>query len=519
MSVVLLGAVGVFLSRNVVNGLLSAKERQAVAEASRGLLDAQQLVDASDASGPGRKVTLVDSVVTSLAARGGSPEVYEILLLAAPVARGGPGADAPERGTNLIDEASIPVLLREAVTTERRQSWTWTQVVYLDRRTEPGLVVGAPLDLPGVGTYELYYLFPLSAEAQTLQLVQRALLLGGGLLLVLLGLVAWLVTRNVVSPVRAAARTAERLSNGRLEERMRVHGEDDLARLALSFNQMAASLQRQIRQLEELSRVQRRFVSDVSHELRTPLTTIRMAADVLHDERADFDPAVARSAELLQTQLDRFEALLSDLLEISRIDAGAVVLDLDTVDMSDAVRRVVDTTSLLAARNGVQINAVLPPAPVLVECDPRRLDRILRNLVNNALEHGAGRPLDLTVAGDSAAVAVTVRDHGVGLRPGEAALVFNRFWRGDPSRARTIGGTGLGLAISLEDTRLHGGWLQAWGEPGDGANFRLTMPRYSAERLSASPLALEPADARARRGPLPGVRGNPPGPQPVAGPQ
>ena len=95
----------------------------------------------------------------------------------------------------------------------------------------------------------------------------------------------WLVTRQVVTPIRMARRVAERLAAGQLEERLRVRGEDDLARLATSFNQMASNLQRQIRQLEELSRVQRRFVSDVSHELRTPLTTVRMAGDVLHDAR------------------------------------------------------------------------------------------------------------------------------------------------------------------------------------------------------------------------------------------
>src|SRR5438045_7651792 len=128
-----------------------------------------------------------------------------------------------------------------------------------------------------------------------------------------------------------ARQVAERLAAGQLQERLRVTGEDDLARLATSFNQMATNLQRQIRQLEDLSRVQRRFVSDVSHELRTPLTTVRMAADVLHEARGEFDTATARSAELLQTQLDRFEALLSDLLEISRYDAGAAVLDAETV--------------------------------------------------------------------------------------------------------------------------------------------------------------------------------------------
>jgi len=117
--------------------------------------------------------------------------------------------------------------------------------------------------------------------------------------------------------------------------------------------------------------------------------------------------------------------------------------------------------------------------------------------VANALDHGEGRPVEITLACDAETVAVTVRDHGIGLRPGEAALVFNRFWRGDPSRSRLTGGTGLGLAISLEDARLHDGWLQAWGERGKGAQFRLTLPRHAGHTVMSSPLALTPHDDEA----------------------
>ena len=202
----------------------------------------------------------------------------------------------------------------------------------------------------------------------------------------------WLVTRQVVTPVRMARRVAERLAAGQLQERLRVSGEDDLARLATSFNQMATNLQRQIRQLEELSRVQRRFVSDVSHELRTPLTTVRMAGDVLHDARRDFDPATARAAELLQTELDRFETLLADLLEISRFDAGAAVLELDDVNLVDVAHRVVDTTRALAepARRAGW-SSRRPGTPCLAEADVRRVERIVRNLVTNAIDHAESR--------------------------------------------------------------------------------------------------------------------------------
>jgi two-component system, OmpR family, sensor histidine kinase MtrB len=276
---------------------------------------------------------------------------------------------------------------------------------------------------------------------------------------------------------------------------MEVHGEDDLARLATAFNDMAASLENQIHRLEDLSAVQQRFVSDVSHELRTPLTTIRMAADLIFEERATYDPPTARAAELLQTQLDRFENLLTDLLEISRYDAGAAVLDLDTTDLNALVGRAVESARHLAERRGTMLVLSTDDAPCQVECDPRRVDRILRNLLDNAVEHGEGQPIDVAVAGDANAVAVTVRDHGVGIADSDIVHVFDRFWRADPARARQTGGTGLGLSIAQEDTRLHAGWLEAWGLPGQGACFRLTLPRRADVALSESPLPLVPLDA------------------------
>jgi two-component system, OmpR family, sensor histidine kinase MtrB len=260
---------------------------------------------------------------------------------------------------------------------------------------------------------------------------------------------------------------------------------------------MAANLQRQIVRLEDMSRLQRRFTSDVSHELRTPLTTVRMAADLLFSSRDDFDPAAARSAELLQAELNRFESLLTDLLEISRFDAGFAALDAEPTDLASVVQRVGDRLTPLAERCDVALRLQLPDAPVIAEVDGRRVERILRNLVGNAVEHGEKKPVLVTLAMDETAVAVTVRDHGVGLKTGEEKLVFNRFWRADPSRARQTGGTGLGLSISLEDARLHGGWLEAWGAPHKGAQFRLTLPIRAGDRLVSSPLRLVPDDARA----------------------
>ncbi len=369
----------------------------------------------------------------------------------------------------------------------------------IDGRTTKYLVYGSPVPTK-FGQVELYYLVPLTTEDRAASEIGTTVLATGLALVILLGVVAGLVTRLVVTPVRIAARTAQRLSAGLLDQRMKVEGEDDLALLAAAFNQMAANLQRQIVRLEEMSRLQRRFTSDVSHELRTPLTTVRMAADLIFAEREEFDPAVARSAELLQAELDRFEDLLTDLLEISRFDAGFAALDSEHSDLVPIVQRVTERLGSLAERAGVTFELDLPDTPVIAEVDSRRVERVLRNLIGNAVEHAEAKPVVITMATDDAAVAVTVRDHGIGLKPGEERLVFNRFWRADPSRARQTGGTGLGLSISAEDARLHGGWLEAWGAPGEGAQFRLTLPVRAGDRLVAAPIPLIPRDRPAATG-------------------
>jgi two-component system sensor histidine kinase MtrB len=366
----------------------------------------------------------------------------------------------------------------------------------LDGEPVKYLVYGVPVT-PGWGDgppFQLYQLTPLTAEAESARDVRNTVLATGTALVLLLAFLTGLVTRLVVRPVRVASRTAQRLSAGLLDQRMVVAGDDDLALLAASFNEMAANLQRQIVRLEEMSRQQRRFTSDVSHELRTPLTTVRMAADLLFSERDSYPPETARSAELLQHELDRFESLLTDLLEISRFDAGFATLDAEPVELGPIVRRALDRLASLSSGTGTQVEVRLPDHPVIAEVDPRRVERILRNLVGNAVEHGECRPVVVTLASDEDAAAISVRDQGVGLRPGEEQLVFSRFWRADPSRTRRTGGTGLGLSISMEDAKLHGGWLEAWGEPGSGSQFRLTLPLHAGEQVRSSPLPLVPSD-------------------------
>jgi two-component system, OmpR family, sensor histidine kinase MtrB len=503
LSAVVVSIVGWILLTQTRDGLLDHRVSAVVAEANNETTEARSRL----AAAPGTEIdatsqqrALVDPIIQRGGTRGFS------VVLAGPVGGAGNRIADGALFTPGLRTASVPSSLEEQFDKSvASTAWTYTRIRTTagtdgSVRTQPGIVVGSPVRLPADGeTYVLYYLFPLDEEQETLALVTRALLTAAVLLLVLVAGMTWLVTRQVVTPIRLARRVAERLAAGHLQERVRVKGEDDLARLATSFNQMASNLQRQIRQLEELSRVQRRFVSDVSHELRTPLTTVRMASDMLHDARYGFEPATARAAELLQTELDRFETLLVDLLEISRFDAGAAVLEAEDVNLVDVAHRVVDMTRALARQRDVKVVVRAPAHPCLAEADVRRVERIVRNLVTNAIDHaktgGRGAGIVIHVAGDEHAAAIAVRDYGVGLAAGESAMVFNRFWRADPARARTSGGTGLGLSISLEDTHLHGGWLQAWGRPGEGAQFRLTLPRRAGVPLRQSPLPLVPADA------------------------
>jgi two-component system, OmpR family, sensor histidine kinase MtrB len=500
LSAVVVSLVGWVLLQQITDGLVGAKTESAVDETTRATVEAQDLLSAASGNDFDASTQLAQ-LGSTLVSRG-SVQGYAVVL-AGPIAGSASGLSAGQgtSSTPGVLSDSIPERLRSTVEQggTKRTSYTYGTIRYTQssgRSAVPGVVTGSQVTLPADGgTYTLYFLFPMSEQRDTLSLVRSAVVTGGALLLVLVGGLTWLVTRQVVTPVRLARRVAERLASGRLEERMHVRGDDDIARLGTSFNQMAASLQKQIRQLEELSRVQRRFVSDVSHELRTPLTTVRMAGDLLHDARDRFDAPTARAAELLQNELDRFEMLLADLLEISRFDAGAAVLDLEDTDLVDLAHRVVESTRALAERRGTEVVVRSGDRPCLAEVDPRRVERIVRNLVTNAIDYAERREVVVLVESNDDATALAVRDHGVGLRPGEAAMVFNRFWRADPARARTTGGTGLGLSISLEDAHLHGGWLQAWGEPGRGAQFRLTLPRRAGDRIGASPLPLVPDDA------------------------
>ena len=489
-----LAGLGVYLSDRIRNGLFTPRVDQVLEESARGTQQAQATFDSSTATTSTEVQQLINDVVLALSS-GGSGD-REVFMLRAP------GQAMPVLVIPMASDSTLVSLIgpdlrsqTQAGKGQRWQSAAWPSATVIQSgapRVEPAVVVGQTVTVPVAGTYELYFLYSLQSEQERLAFLQRMLAIAGAALVVLLGTMTWIVTRQVVRPVRMAAEVAERLADGHLEERMPVRGQDELATLGRSFNEMAESLQEQIIRMEQLGALQRRFVSDVSHELRTPLTTIRMAGEVLHASRDEFEPGIKRSAELLLMQIDRFEDLLVDLLEISRFDAGAAVLDAEGRDVRDAVTAVVEQSASLAERKGSWLSVVLPEQRCQADIDQRRVERILRNLLVNAIEHAEGTTVEVTLAADAAAVAVTVRDTGVGMTLEESEHVFDRFWRADPARARTTGGSGLGLAISLEDAHLHGGWLEVWSRPAQGACFRLTLPRRAGIRLTGSPLPLEP---------------------------
>ncbi|HEY8700391.1 MAG TPA: MtrAB system histidine kinase MtrB [Arthrobacter sp.] len=492
LSVTSFAVVGAYLSNQIANNLFQERLTQAESETRYNVKQVQDTFDGAQVTDQSSVITLVYDTLNAVEGRG-SVIQRRYVFEAMPEQTKPRNRWVESRASDQLTVSVIPPDLRQAVQQSGKDQYWASTVIPVGTEDRPGIAVGNKVTFNGT-VYELYLIYDLNTAQQTLDEIQSVLWAGGAALVLMIGAIAWYVTRNVVSPVSHAALVSEKLAAGQLQERMVVKGEDEMARLGASFNHMAASLQEQITKLATLSQMQQRFVSDVSHELRTPLTTVRMAAEVLYDARHDFDPINKRSAELLYNQVERFQSLLSDLLEISRFDAGVAVLDAEPEDIVQVIGHVIEGVAPVAAEYGSEITLRAPSGGIVVEMDARRIDRILRNLILNAVEHGEGRPVNITVAANRTAVGIAVRDHGIGMTPAEAARVFDRFWRADPARARTTGGSGLGLSIAMEDTKLHNGWLQAWGKKGSGANFRLTVPLRQGEEIDRSPVQLEPGE-------------------------
>ncbi|MFQ4147171.1 MtrAB system histidine kinase MtrB [Arthrobacter sp. LAPM80] len=488
--------VGGYLAGQISNGLFKERLIQAQQESTRGATQVQESFSNASLSDQPRVSTYVRDTLKLLEV-GGAEDNRKYLMVKIPGQSSKLAVSSSDSGG--VTAAIVPDELRKAVQSDPNgQFWQSIALPTGSSGIHPAVVVGSQVELLNTH-YELYMIYDLNSAQLTLNYIQSVLWLAGGILLILIGVIVWYVTRTVVNPVSQAAAVSEKLAAGELEERMEVKGEDEMARLATSFNKMATSLQDQITALGTLSEMQQRFVSDVSHELRTPLTTVRMAAEVLFDAREDFDPINKRSSELLFHQVERFELLLADLLEISRFDAGAADLDVESLDIFSVIHSVIDGATPVAEANSTTLSVVtrLRNHKCVLEMDSRRIGRILRNLVLNAVEHSEGKPVKIFVSADDKAVAVAVRDYGIGMSPSSLEHVFFRFWRADAARARTTGGSGLGLSIAMEDAKLHDGWLEAWGVPGEGSCFRLTLPRRRGDVLDHSPVPLPPDGGQA----------------------
>ena len=482
--------VGTLLYSRISDGIYREKANAAVAEAQSLTDYTQAQLDATryrtDIS-----LTKVISDIFRVSDVSPTTSIRETIMLASP--QTAKKSHNFEGSSNGVLISTIPQELRKEVRKTFYSKSMRVKISYQDRASASidAIAVGRVIGIPPSYIYEIYYLFPLTQQSQLISLIRGWMLGTAGVLILMIAIITWYVVRKVVLPVREVADVAEKLSEGDLGRRLAVRGEDEMGRLAISFNEMALSMQQQISRLENLSRLQQRFVSDVSHELRTPLTTIRMASQILYDSRSALDPAASRSAELLISQIERFETLLTDLLEVSRFDARAAILETKDVDLKPLVLKVIDQ---LQAHEIADFSFQGPDNEYRAHVDDRRIERIIRNLISNAIDHSENKGVTVTMRQSEHEVAIGVRDHGIGFTDRDADRLFDRFWRADPSRSRVRGGTGLGLSIALDDAKLHQGTLKAWGRPGNGAHFVVTLPKNPGIPITGDPIEVIPSD-------------------------
>ena len=494
LSLIVTGVTGSALNSQLSAGVKGVNLNSALVEARSTLFTAEYRLLLAQGEKDSVVQKVVDDVISSATTLTANENAREVVFIRSP---GNTMVNNYEIASNLLDPSTIPTTLSERVRKKTDLVYQYTNMNYLTGTKVKGLAIGQKVQIPNAGQYEMYIIFSLANQEKTLDLISRSLFLTGFVLLLLVGLITWLVVRQVVRPVREAAAIATEFTAGDFSKRLKVESRDEISTLGLAFNEMAESIEKQIARLENLSRVQQRFVSDVSQELRTPLTTLRMASEVIHSSRDSFDPIVARSAELLVAQLDRFERLLEDLLEVSRFDAEVAVLEAVDFDIVQLVQRCAEDLALVAKERKTEIYVTAAQPAIMIKADIRRVERILRNLFANAIDHAEEMQIDVRIEASEHDVAVGVRDHGVGLDENALIRVFDRFWRADPSRARIRGGTGLGLSIALEDARLHNGELEVWGRPGRGAHFVVTLPRNTWESIDHRLIPLQPEDYKA----------------------
>ena len=481
-------AVGWSLSSQIATSLFENQKSQALQESISGFRNVQSVLKSSEMRSDSEIRRNVSRTLTVLDA-GASGKRSWILV---PLEGQGKQGFIPEQSSDKsLNSSSIPTDFKNTVRDRDGVYWQTSTITTFENnreRTYPVLIVGTHVSIAQNPSYGLFTVYDMTDSSETIAHINFVLFGGFCALLTVVLSVVWFVTRFVVRPITQTAITAERLAAGDLDQRVSVKGEDQAARLGISFNRMADSLQEKIVQLERLSTLQQRFVSDVSHELRTPLSTVRLGTELLYDSRENMTPMQVRSVELLHGQVDRFQSMLADLLEISRFDAGSAMLTIDTEDFIQVLSNILQEALPHLERTNTKLNVHTNHESIMVDMDRVRIERVLRNLLYNAIEHGESRPIDVYVDANATNLGIAVRDHGIGLSEDEAVQVFNRFWRADTSRKRTLGGTGLGLSIAAEDVRLHGGTLEAWGEKGRGACFTMNLPLVHGAPLGESPV-------------------------------
>ncbi len=344
---------------------------------------------------------------------------------------------------------------------EGELAYTWTTVA-----GHPSLVIGGQVGGAGPA---FYFIHDVTAIDEALGQFRLALTVGTIALVLVALLVAQAVARGVLAPVEAASRAAERLEHGDLSARVPVTSDDEFGTWAERFNRMAEALAETIGRLEAAEAQNRRFVADVAHELRTPLAALVAEASILREHLGSLPDASRRAGELLVSDVGRLRSLVDDLMEVSRFDAHAEQIAVEPVDLTRLVRAI--TASHLP-----EASLALPDRPLVIETDPRRLDRILANLLDNAREHAPGTPVAVSLATDAAAgeIVVAVSDRGPGVPPDRLARIFDRFYKADPSRHG--GSSGLGLAIAAEHAALLGGYLTASDLVEGGLRMELRLP-------------------------------------------
>lgn len=353
---------------------------------------------------------------------------------------------------------TFPADLRERVG-KGELAYAWTTIA-----GQPSLVVGGRSGPSGPTFYFIHEVMELERALGQFRL---ALTVGALALILLALLVARVVARGVLAPVEAAGRAAERIERGDLSARVPVTSNDEFGTWAERFNRMAEALADTIGRLEAAEAQNRRFVADVAHELRTPLAALVAEASILREHLDAMPVGSRRAAELLVADVGRLRTLVDDLMEVSRFDAMAEQVVLEPVDLGRLVRSV-------ASVRLPEASLVLAEAPVIVETDARRIERILGNLLDNAREHGAGAPVEVRLVRTSEAVILAVADRGPGVPPDRLARIFERFYKADPSRHG--GSSGLGLAIAAEHAALLGGHLTAANRPRGGLRIELWLP-------------------------------------------